>query len=139
MKNMENMLFEYHAVVKQARDESQDSSSITDEVNKSIPKVNISNSDCILEITDVTTGATPAFEAGLQKGDKIIKFGDIQKVNFLGLNQISSVVKKSQGKQITIAFYRNSSDIQFTIIKPRIWRGKGIGYFGLLGCALHPV
>lgn len=129
---MEEKLFKFHAIVKEMNVKN------TPAQNK-ITSVKKPKNSPILEVTDVTSGSTPAFESGLQKGDKILKIGDIQSENFLGLNQIASLVKNSQNKQITIAFLRDSDVIQFTSITPRVWRGKGRGYFGLLGCALNPL
>ena len=131
-KLMEEKLFKFHAIIKQMNDENSLAQNKSTSAKKSKNKP-------ILEVTDVTSGSTPAFESGLQKGDKIIKIGDIQSENFLGLNQIASLVKTNQNKQLTIALLRNSDVIQFTSITPRVWGGKGRGYFGLLGCALNPL
>lgn len=125
---LEQVMYEYHALLKEKKIKN----------GEAINSENTSNSNrtktAFLEVTDVTCNS-PAAEAGLDRRDKIVKFGDIDGENFLGMNQIAQLVGKSEDKRLTIAFMRNGDEvIEFASLVPKKWSGRG-----LLGCALNPI
>ena len=79
---------------------------------------------------------SPSYAANLQIYDKIIKYGEIEADNFLGLGQIGEYTKKHENQAITVGFIRESegSYVQMTVLKPQRWSGRG-----LLGCVINTV
>ena len=79
---------------------------------------------------------SPSYAANLQIYDKIIKYGEIEADNFLGLGQIGEYTKKNENQAITVGFIRESegSYVQMTVLKPQRWSGRG-----LLGCVINTV
>lgn len=69
---------------------------------------------------------SPGDTAGIQIHDLILKFGSIEKKNFINLAQIGELVKSSQNKQINVRIRRSGSEEVELIIVPKIWSGQGL-------------
>eukprot|EP00047_Mylnosiga_fluctuans_P014452 m.38594 g.38594 ORF g.38594 m.38594 type:complete len:189 (-) comp5514_c0_seq2:197-763(-) len=55
------------------------------------------------------TALSPAAEAGLQSGDKIVRFGSINAGNFAGMGTIADLVRHSEGVRATHVLARCNS------------------------------
>ncbi|KAK9468671.1 26S proteasome non-ATPase-like protein regulatory subunit 9 [Lipomyces arxii] len=55
-----------------------------------------------------------AFEAGLIKGDKIAKFGDVDASNHRRLSRLASVVSSNEGNPVEVIVLRKMNDAQAT-------------------------
>ncbi|KAK7354254.1 hypothetical protein VNO80_19713 [Phaseolus coccineus] len=75
------------------------------------------------EIADVS----PAVEDGLQLGDQILKFGNVEAGDNL-LQRLSSEAQSNLGHAVPVVIVRQGTVINLTVT-PRSWQGRG-----LLGC-----
>eukprot|EP00049_Salpingoeca_infusionum_P004143 m.75188 g.75188 ORF g.75188 m.75188 type:complete len:190 (-) comp12438_c0_seq1:165-734(-) len=85
----------------------------------------------ILRVLDVLPGS-PAFEAGMQRGDIIGAFGSLQSSNMRGMADVAALVTSSIGKIIRLEVERGEV-VKVIELRPHTWEGKGV-----LGCALEP-
>ncbi|KAK4777931.1 hypothetical protein SAY87_018118 [Trapa incisa] len=78
-------------------------------------------------IVDEIAENSPAVEDGLQLGDQIVKFGNVEAGEDL-LQRLASVSQANQGHAIVVTVMRQGTLINLTVT-PRTWSGRG-----LLGC-----
>jgi len=80
---------------------------------------------------------SPASTAGLEKNDKILKFGHITFKNNQQLKALGELVMNSEGKMILVKIERRTdegvSNMQLQLT-PQKWAGRG-----LLGCHILPL
>ncbi|CAN4113221.1 unnamed protein product [Withania somnifera] len=78
-------------------------------------------------VIDEITEASPAAEDGLQLGDQVVRFGNVQSVENL-LQLLAAEAQSNQGRAVSMTVMRQGAmtNIQVT---PRVWQGRG-----LLGC-----
>ncbi|XP_037633692.1 26S proteasome non-ATPase regulatory subunit 9 [Sebastes umbrosus] len=82
---------------------------------------------------DAVTQGSPACKAGLRVGDEVIEFGSVTTENFQNLQNIASVVQRSEGKPLRVAVIRDGQKAQMSLT-PQRWSGRG-----LLGCNIVPI
>ncbi|GER39530.1 26S proteasome non-ATPase regulatory subunit 9 [Striga asiatica] len=75
-------------------------------------------------IIDEITDLSPAAEDGLQLGDQIVKFGDVEKGENL-LQRLSAEVQQKRGQAISLLVMRHGSPLNLTVT-PRSWAGRGL-------------
>lgn len=78
-------------------------------------------------MVDEIADASPAVEDGLQLGDQILKFGNVEAGDNL-LQRLSSEAQSNLGCAVPVVIMRQGTVINLTIT-PRPWQGRG-----LLGC-----
>ncbi|XP_027904682.1 26S proteasome non-ATPase regulatory subunit 9 isoform X2 [Vigna unguiculata] len=78
-------------------------------------------------MVDEIADASPAVEDGLQLGDQILKFGDVEAGDNL-LQRLSSEAQSNMGRAVPVVIVRQGIVINLTVT-PRSWQGRG-----LLGC-----
>ncbi|KAK7411576.1 hypothetical protein VNO78_03011 [Psophocarpus tetragonolobus] len=78
-------------------------------------------------MVDEIADASPAVEDGLQLGDQILKFGNVEAGDNL-LQRLSSEAQSNLGCAVPIVIMRQGTVINLTVT-PRPWQGRG-----LLGC-----
>lgn len=78
-------------------------------------------------IVDEIADNSPAAEDGLQLGDQIVKFGNVEAGDNL-LQRLASVAQTNQNCAIVVTVMRLGTAINLTVT-PRTWSGRG-----LLGC-----
>ncbi|XP_077238118.1 26S proteasome regulatory subunit [Tasmannia lanceolata] len=78
-------------------------------------------------MVDEIADASPAAEDGIQLGDQIVKFGNVEIGEGL-LPRLSSEAQSNQGHAIPLVIMRLGAVINLTVT-PRPWHGRG-----LLGC-----
>lgn len=78
-------------------------------------------------MVDEIADASPAVEDGLQLGDQILKFGNVEAGDNL-LQRLSSEAQSNLGCAVPVVITRQGTVINLTIT-PRTWQGRG-----LLGC-----
>ncbi|KAL2534816.1 26S proteasome regulatory subunit [Abeliophyllum distichum] len=76
---------------------------------------------------DEITDRSPAAEDGLQLGDQIVKFGNVEVGENL-LQRLAAEAQINQGRAISLVVMRQGALINLTVT-PRYWSGRG-----LLGC-----
>ncbi|XP_071698783.1 uncharacterized protein [Rutidosis leptorrhynchoides] len=76
---------------------------------------------------DEITEESPAAEDGLQLGDQIVKFGNVEYGDNL-LSKLASEARMNEGRPVPLLLMRQGTLINLTVT-PRTWRGRG-----LLGC-----
>jgi hypothetical protein len=79
---------------------------------------------------DVIADGSPAAEDGLQLGDQIVKFGNVEAGENLS-QRLLSEAQTNQGCAIPVVVMRQGALINFTVT-PRTWQGRG-----LLGYVCH--
>ena len=84
------------------------------------------------EIDGVAEGG-PASIAGLEIGDKLLKFGGLHASNHDGLRALARLTERSQGEMIPLMVQRGA-ETRAIQLQPRQWSGRG-----LLGCHLKPL
>ncbi|XP_058722997.1 uncharacterized protein LOC131594809 isoform X2 [Vicia villosa] len=78
-------------------------------------------------VVDEISDASPAVEDGLQLGDQILKFGNVEAGENL-LPRLASESQSNMGQAVPVVIMRQGTVINLTIT-PRTWPGRG-----LLGC-----
>jgi 26S proteasome regulatory subunit N4 len=70
---------------------------------------------------------SPAAEDGLQLGDEIVKFGEVEIGERLQ-ERLVSEAQSNQGHPVSVLVIRRGASLDLTVI-PRTWRGRGLlGY-----------
>lgn len=82
-------------------------------------------------MVDEIADASPAVEDGLQLGDQILKFGNVEAGGNL-LQRLSSEAQSNVGRAVPVVIMRQGTVINLTVT-PRTWQGRG-----LLGYACCP-
>jgi 26S proteasome regulatory subunit N4 len=78
-------------------------------------------------IIDEITDGSPAAVDGLQLGDEIVKFGNVEAGDRLQERLMSEAIS-NEGSQVSLAIIRQGSAVNLTIT-PRRWHGRGLlGY-----------
>ena len=78
-------------------------------------------------IVDEITELSPAAEDGLQLGDQILKFGNVEGGESL-LPRLAAEAQQKQGEAVPLVVLRQGSLINLTVT-PRTWSGRGLlGY-----------
>ncbi|KAI4335549.1 hypothetical protein L6164_014186 [Bauhinia variegata] len=116
---------------------SQTSSVVNAVASASSQNVPLSHSPSSMEVdvvvsipfamVDEIADASPAAEDGLQLGDQIVKFGNVEAGDNL-LQRLASESQSNLGCAIPVAVMRQGALINLTVT-PRTWQGRG-----LLGC-----
>lgn len=75
-------------------------------------------------IVDEIADSSPAVEDGLQLGDQIVKFGNVEAGDNL-LQRLASVAQATQGCAIVVTVIRQGTVINLTMT-PRTWSGRGL-------------
>ncbi|XP_057515028.1 probable 26S proteasome regulatory subunit p27 [Actinidia eriantha] len=78
-------------------------------------------------LVDEIAEDSPAAEDGLQFGDQVVKFGNVESGDNL-LPKLASEAQTNQGRGIPVVVLRQGALITLTVT-PRVWQGRG-----LLGC-----
>ncbi|KAF7806528.1 putative 26S proteasome regulatory subunit p27 [Senna tora] len=95
------------------------------------PSSNSTDTDVVVSIpfamVDEIADSSPAAEDGLQLGDQILKFGNVEARENL-LQRLASEAQSNLGCAIPIVIMRQGAVINLTVT-PRTWQGRG-----LLGC-----
>ncbi|XP_071725345.1 uncharacterized protein [Rutidosis leptorrhynchoides] len=79
-------------------------------------------------MVDEITDGSPAAEDGLQLGDRIVKFGNVEAGDNNLTQKLSSEAQTNQGKAVPVVVMRQGAIINLTVT-PRTWQGRG-----LFGC-----
>ncbi|XP_078083643.1 26S proteasome non-ATPase regulatory subunit 9 [Mustelus asterias] len=126
MKQIEEALHQLHAHDREKHrlDEA--------EVHQEAMEHEISVPTAFAKIDTVTPGS-PASTSGLQVGDEIIEFGSVNTQNFQNLQNIATVVQRSEGKPLNVTIIRNGQNVHVSLT-PQRWSGRG-----LLGCNIVPL
>ncbi|CAI0427526.1 unnamed protein product [Linum tenue] len=83
-------------------------------------------------VIDEIADASPTAEDGLQLGDQIFKFGNVQyQAGENLLQKLASEAQANQDKAVSVVVLRQGSPINLTLT-PRPWEGRG-----LLGCSFR--
>ncbi|KAI9098336.1 hypothetical protein DFS34DRAFT_109282 [Phlyctochytrium arcticum] len=134
MGEIERAVHAVHAVHARARLEKESGVEISGGV---IPSAAGQDSTALEPFASINGVApdSPASEAGLARGDLVLKFGSVNgqtatKSEVLKL--VSEVVNSNVDKSVEVLVRRNGSDINITV-RPHTWSGRG-----LLGCHLVP-
>ncbi|KAJ1410349.1 PDZ superfamily [Sesbania bispinosa] len=75
-------------------------------------------------MVDEIADASPAVEDGLQLGDQILKFGNVEAGDNL-LQRLSSEAQSNLGRTVPVVIMRQGTVINLTIT-PRTWQGRGL-------------
>uniref|UniRef100_A0A7N0U0J6 26S proteasome non-ATPase regulatory subunit 9 n=1 Tax=Kalanchoe fedtschenkoi TaxID=63787 RepID=A0A7N0U0J6_KALFE len=78
-------------------------------------------------LVDELTEGSPSAEDGLQLGDQIVKFGNVESGPGL-LSRLASEAQTNQGREVPVVLLRQGV-VLTTAVTPRTWQGRG-----LLGC-----
>ncbi|KAL0079631.1 hypothetical protein J3Q64DRAFT_1760591 [Phycomyces blakesleeanus] len=77
---------------------------------------------------------SPAYSAGLRRGDKIIEFGSVNAENHARLQALNELVQQSLGVSIAVVVLREQDQLNLTLVPRQGWGGRGT-----LGCHIVPV
>ncbi|KAL5772908.1 hypothetical protein ACOSP7_012517 [Xanthoceras sorbifolium] len=75
-------------------------------------------------VIDEITDASPAAEDGLQLGDQIVKFGNVEAGDNLP-ERLATEGRTKQGHAIPVVIMRQGATINLTVT-PRTWQGRGL-------------
>lgn len=78
-------------------------------------------------LVDEISEDSPAAEDGLQLGDQIVKFGNVESGDNM-LQKLASEAQSNQGRGVAVVVLRQAAVVNLTVT-PRVWQGRG-----LLGC-----
>ncbi|KAI9250575.1 26S proteasome non-ATPase regulatory subunit 9-like protein [Phascolomyces articulosus] len=134
MKEIEEAL---HAVHEASRNASFSSSSTQQQQQQQQKTVPSSSTSQTLEIPFALVNAvapdSPANISGLQRNDKVIRFGHVHAENHDRLQALNRLVGQSEGNPIQVVILRNDQPIQL-VLTPKKWSGRGT-----LGCHIVPL
>ncbi|XP_010275822.1 PREDICTED: 26S proteasome non-ATPase regulatory subunit 9 [Nelumbo nucifera] len=127
-----------HSVSSPAKDSDNQTSNIGHAVaSASLPNIVPSDTPSAMDVdstisvpfalVDEIADASPAAEDGLQLGDRIVKFGNVESGDNL-LPRLASEAQLNEGRAIPLIIMRQGTLINL-IVTPRQWNGRG-----LLGC-----
>lgn len=93
--------------------------------------VNAMDVDVIVSVPfaliDEIADGSPAAEDGLQLGDQLVKFGNVEVGDNL-LQKLASESQTNQGRGILVILMRQGAQVNLTVT-PRTWQGRGLlGY-----------
>lgn len=78
-------------------------------------------------MVDEITESSPAAEDGLQLGDQVVKFGNVEGGDNL-LQRLSAEAQASQGQAVSVGVIRQGAKLDLAVT-PRVWQGRGLlGY-----------
>ncbi|KAK9460407.1 uncharacterized protein V1516DRAFT_625811 [Lipomyces oligophaga] len=127
MNKIESHLYEHYASQRQA------SSTVTR--NQPVEPEGVA-----FAYVDSVADNSPAHKAGLQRGDKIIKFGEVHAGNHQRLTGLATTVQSNFGRPIEVVISRaiehaEGSGIVYLSLTPQSdWGGRG-----MLGCLFVPL
>jgi 26S proteasome non-ATPase regulatory subunit 9 len=85
-------------------------------------------------VVDELAPNSPASEAGIQLGDRLLQFGGITAQTPNTLQQVAAELQACEGRAVDAAFLRlGVGEVRLQLV-PRRWSGRG-----LLGCHLQPL
>ncbi|CAN6666471.1 probable 26S proteasome regulatory subunit p27 [Trichomonascus vanleenenianus] len=134
-------LKENHEEIEQERQQEADESMDIDESSPQAVSVAAAFSDDIttadfvvaFAMVDDVTVDSPAHQAGLLVGDRIVKFGDVHAGNHGRLSKLAVVVRENDGKEIDVIVLRDQR-ITVKLVPNSSWEGRGS-----LGCHMIPI
>ncbi|KAL1919510.1 uncharacterized protein VTP21DRAFT_2203 [Calcarisporiella thermophila] len=121
MNRIENALYEVHAQNREQQHSASFSSHPAEDVHP-------------FALVDSVAPDSPASQAGLMRGDKIVRFGELHEGNHRGLQALPGVVTRNEGKAIMVTLERASERITIELVPRQGWGGRG-----LLGCHIIPL
>jgi len=135
MKTLEQNLYQLHALTKTRTTAGTTSPSAQAIVHTTPPP----KGDPLLEVpafckVNSVMPGSPASESGLQAGDEVIKFGNVDHTNHNNLQAIKNVVLATVNSPLLIIVKRTGTTIVRLNLIPHTWSGPG-----LLGCHLLPL
>lgn len=78
-------------------------------------------------LVDEIADASPAADDGLELGDQVLKFGNVEAGEDL-LHRLASEAQSNQGRSIPVVVIRHGTPVNLTVT-PRSWQGRGLlGY-----------
>lgn len=84
-------------------------------------------------LVDEIADASPAADDGLQLGDQVLKFGNVEGGDDL-LRRLASEAQINQGRPIPVVVMRHGTPVNLTVT-PRSWQGRGLlGYVHCTHC-----
>lgn len=75
-------------------------------------------------MVDEIADASPAAEDGLQLGDQIMKFGNVEAGDNL-LQRLASESQSNQDRAVPVVLMRHGAVVN-TTVTPRTWQGRGL-------------
>ncbi|KAM7267722.1 hypothetical protein ACFE04_009888 [Oxalis oulophora] len=115
-------------------DSGNQGASITDGVGSTASENAVAESssamdvDVILKlpfaVIDEITDSSPAAEDGLQLGDTILRFGNVEAGDNL-MQRLATEGQKNQGSAVPVTVMRQGAMINLTVT-PRTWQGRGL-------------
>jgi len=84
---------------------------------------------------DGVAPGSPAAEAGLQRGDLVVKFGRLNETSFQSksLQPLADLVAENENRSISIRVIRSDEIVFLTLTPRKNWGGRG-----MLGCLIVP-
>lgn len=138
MKEIEQALHAIHQASREEKEKAGTSSSSSSTDNRQQEVSSSSTTPSLLPFARVNAVApdSPAYEAGLRREDKLIKFGSIHAANHDRLQALNQLVGRSEGIPISVIISRGQDDQQQSLtLTPR----QGWGGRGTLGCHIVPL
>ena len=78
-------------------------------------------------MVDEINESSPAAEDGLQLGDQVVKFGNVESADNL-LPRLAAEAQTNQGRPVPMVVIRQGAPFNLTVT-PRPWEGRGLlGY-----------
>jgi 26S proteasome non-ATPase regulatory subunit 9 len=140
MKHLEKGLHAHFETLQQNQNATAENTASL----RTIPVLNTAPSVGTVEtpfakVNSVASGS-PAAQAGLQPGDTIRSFGNVNWVNNERLAKVGEVVQQNEGQMVVVKVVRQnesgqgSRELHLSLTPRRNWGGRG-----LLGCHLVPL
>ncbi|CAO3623633.1 unnamed protein product [Cunninghamella blakesleeana] len=136
MKKIESTISLIHSLSREAIKKSSSSTIVADTLNNKNNNSNQSTPIVLAPFAKVNAVApdSPAYIAGLQRNDQILKFGNITAANHQQLQALTSVVSTNIGQPVEIKIIRDQNEMILSLTPRTDWGGRGA-----LGCHIIPI
>lgn len=82
-------------------------------------------------VVDEITESSPAADDGLQLGDQVVKFGNVEGGDNL-MQRLATEAQSNQRQAVSVQVMRQGAKVGLSVT-PRIWQGRGLlGYILIL-------
>ncbi|KAG0164989.1 26S proteasome non-ATPase regulatory subunit 9 [Apophysomyces sp. BC1034] len=129
MAEIEQALYAIHEANRTQKEEPEEKPAATTPVQEETREYTTE-----FAIVNSVALGSPADDSGLQKNDRLVKFGHVHAENHNKLQAVNELVRQSQGSPIQVIVLRGEDKKTLSLTPRSNWGGRGT-----LGCHILPI